>query len=64
MVVSNNRAYDGKLHICGMAVKSYADTVLLMVMAEKWVVPDAYKFLCWVLDNSMRLHKEASKLEK
>ncbi|KAL3808656.1 hypothetical protein ACHAXA_001228 [Cyclostephanos tholiformis] len=82
VVVSNNRGYDRKLHISGMAVESaagfiplppgipigvvvqsYNGTVSLSLTAESWAVPDADKFLGWVLDEYRRLCSEASKSE-
>lgn len=48
----------------GVVVQSYAGTMSLSVAAEKWAVPDADKFLRWVLDEYQRLCEEASKLEK
>ena len=48
----------------GVVCQSYAGTVSLTVTAEKWAVPDADKFLSWVLDDYRRLHEEASKLVK
>mmetsp|Transcript_22056 Transcript_22056/g.46431 ORF Transcript_22056/g.46431 Transcript_22056/m.46431 type:complete len:687 (-) Transcript_22056:26-2086(-) len=47
----------------GLVVQSYAGTISLSVTAEKWAVPDADKFLRWVLDEYQRLREEASKLE-
>ncbi len=47
----------------GLVVQSYAGTISLSVTAEKWAVPDADKFLRWVLDEYQILRDEASKLE-
>ena len=47
----------------GVVVQSYAGTVSLSVTAEKWAVPDADKFLRWVLDEYQRLHEVASKVQ-
>jgi hypothetical protein len=48
----------------GVVVQSYAGAVSRTVNAEKWAVPDADKFLGWVLEECGRLHVEASKLDK
>ena len=48
----------------GVVVQSYNGTVSLSVTAERWAVPDADKFLGWVLDDYRRLCSEASKLEE
>ncbi len=45
----------------GVVVQSYAGVMSLSVTAEKWAVPDADKFLRWVLDEYQRLHVAASK---
>ncbi len=45
-------------------MQSYAGTVSLTVNAKRWAVPDADKFLGWVLDEYGRLHEEASRLDK
>jgi hypothetical protein len=47
----------------GVVVQSYAGVVSLTVNAERWAVPDADKFLGWVLDEYGRLYEEASKLD-
>jgi len=47
----------------GVVVQSYAGYVSISVTAEKWAVPDADKFLGWVLEEYQRLAKEASALE-
>mmetsp|Transcript_1351 Transcript_1351/g.2355 ORF Transcript_1351/g.2355 Transcript_1351/m.2355 type:complete len:159 (+) Transcript_1351:3-479(+) len=48
----------------GVVVQSYAGTMSLTLTAEKWAVPDADKFLSWVVDEYQRLRVEASQLEK
>jgi hypothetical protein len=48
----------------GVVVQSYNGTVSLSVTAERWAVPDADKFLGWVLDDYRRLYSEASKLNE
>jgi len=45
-------------------VQSYAGTMSLSVTAEKYAVPDADKFLRWVLDEYQRNFEEASRLEE
>ena len=47
----------------GVVVQSYAGVVSLSVTAEKWAVPDADKFLRWVLDEYQRLQDAASKVQ-
>eukprot|EP00560_Eucampia_antarctica_P003316 CAMPEP_0197842728 /NCGR_PEP_ID=MMETSP1437-20131217/46908_1 /TAXON_ID=49252 ORGANISM="Eucampia antarctica, Strain CCMP1452" /NCGR_SAMPLE_ID=MMETSP1437 /ASSEMBLY_ACC=CAM_ASM_001096 /LENGTH=220 /DNA_ID=CAMNT_0043452651 /DNA_START=697 /DNA_END=1359 /DNA_ORIENTATION=+ len=44
----------------GVIVQSYAGTVSLSVTAEKWAVPDADKFIGWILEEYQRLCAEAS----
>jgi len=48
----------------GVVVQSYAGTMSLTLTAEKWAVPDADKFLSWVVDEYQRLRVEASQLEE
>jgi hypothetical protein len=48
----------------GVVVQSYAGTMSLSLTAEKWAVPDADKFLRWVLDEYQRLREEVVQLEK
>ncbi|KAL7531999.1 hypothetical protein ACHAWF_003983 [Thalassiosira exigua] len=48
----------------GVVVQSYAGAISLSVAAEKFAVPDADKFLRWVLDEYQRLREEASELER
>lgn len=47
----------------GVVVQSYAGVVSLSVTAEKWAVPDADKFLRWVLDEYQRLHEAAARVQ-
>jgi len=44
----------------GVVIQSYDSVVSLSVNAEKWAVPDADKFLGWILDEYKLLCKEAS----
>jgi len=44
----------------GVVVQSYGSVISLTVNAEKWAVPDADKFLSWVLEEYKLLCKEAS----
>lgn len=46
----------------GVVVQSYAGVLSLTVTAEKYAVPDADKFLFWVVDDYKRLCEEAKKL--
>jgi hypothetical protein len=46
----------------GVVVQSYAGVISLTVTAEKYAVPDADKFLGWVIDDYKRLCEEARKL--
>jgi len=48
----------------GVVVQSYAGTMSLSVVAEKWAVPDGDKFLRWILDEYRRLRDVAIELEK
>jgi len=48
----------------GVVVQSYAGTMSLSVVAEKWAVPDGDKFLRWTLDEYRRLRDVAIELEK
>eukprot|EP00562_Extubocellulus_spinifer_P004052 CAMPEP_0178516264 /NCGR_PEP_ID=MMETSP0696-20121128/25014_1 /TAXON_ID=265572 /ORGANISM="Extubocellulus spinifer, Strain CCMP396" /LENGTH=723 /DNA_ID=CAMNT_0020146515 /DNA_START=60 /DNA_END=2231 /DNA_ORIENTATION=+ len=43
---------------CGVVVQSYAGVVSLSVTAEKWAVPDADRFLGWILDEYRQLCEE------
>ena len=43
---------------CGVVVQSYAGVVSLSVTAEKWAVPDADRFLGWMLDEYRQLCEE------
>ena len=43
----------------GVVVQSYAGNMTLSVNAEPWAVPDADKFLMWVLEEYVRLQKHA-----
>jgi len=43
----------------GVSILSYDSVVSLSVSAEKWAVPDADKFLGWILDEYKLLCKEA-----
>ncbi len=45
----------------GVVVSSYGNVVSLSINAEKWAVPDADKFLTWVLDEYKLLVMEASQ---
>ena len=47
----------------GVVVQSYAGTMSMSVTAERYAVPDADKFLRWILDEYQRLREEAAKLE-
>jgi len=49
----------------GVVLQSYAGVVSLTENAKtkRWAVPDADKFLGWVLDEYGRLYEEASKLD-
>jgi len=47
----------------GVVVQSYAGVVSLSVTAEKWAVPDADKFLRWVLDEYQRLHEATARVQ-
>ena len=42
-------------------VQSCAGVISLTVTAEKYAVPDADKFLSWVIDDYKRLCEEAKK---
>lgn len=44
----------------GVVISSYDSVVSLSISAEKWAVPDADKFLGWVLDEYNLLCKEAT----
>ena len=48
----------------GVVVSSYGGICSLSVTAEKWAVPDADKFLTWVLDEYKLLCTEASLKEQ
>ena len=48
---------------CGVVVQSYAGSISLSVTAEQWAVPDADKFLRWMLDEYSKLHAEVLQLE-
>lgn len=43
----------------GIVVQSYAGVMSLSVTAEKWAVPDADRFLGWMLDEYRHLCKES-----
>lgn len=43
---------------CGVVVQSYAGVVSISVTAEKWAVPDADRFVGWVLDEYVALCEE------
>jgi len=43
-------------------VQSCAGVISLTATAEKYAVPDADKFLSWVIDDYKRLCEEAKKL--
>lgn len=45
----------------GVVISSYGNIISLSINAEKWAVPDADKFLTWVLDEYKLLCKEASQ---
>lgn len=45
----------------GVVISSYGSVISLSINAEKWAVPDADKFLTWVLDEYKLLCKEASQ---
>jgi hypothetical protein len=46
----------------GVVVQSYAGVISLTVTAEKFAVPDADKFLSWVIDDYKRLCEETKML--
>lgn len=43
---------------CGVVVQSYAGVVSISVTAEKWAVPDADRFVGWILDEYVALCEE------
>ncbi len=44
----------------GVVIQSYSSNISLSVNAEKWAVPDADKFLGWILEEYQLLHEEAA----
>mmetsp|Transcript_19237 Transcript_19237/g.28217 ORF Transcript_19237/g.28217 Transcript_19237/m.28217 type:complete len:349 (+) Transcript_19237:1150-2196(+) len=48
----------------GIVVGSYAGVVSISVTAEKWAIPDADKFLGWMLEEYGRLRDEAVMIER
>ena len=46
---------------CGVVVQSYAGVVSLSVTAEKWAVPDADRFVSWMLDEYRQLCEECHR---
>jgi len=43
---------------CGVVVQSYAGVVSISLTAEKWAVPDADRFVGWILDEYVALCEE------
>ena len=48
----------------GVVVSSYANKLMLTVMAEPWAVPDADLFLSWIVEEYQTLKREAGIEEK
>lgn len=44
---------------CGVVVQSYAGVVSVSLTAEKWAVPDADRFVGWILDEYVALCEES-----
>ena len=44
---------------CGVVVQSYAGVVSISLTAEKWAVPDADRFVGWILDEYVALCEES-----
>jgi hypothetical protein len=44
----------------GMVVMSYNQRITLTIMAEPWAVPDADRFLSWVVEEYQELLNEAN----
>ena len=48
----------------GVVVSSYANKLMLTVMAEPWAVPDADLFLSWIVEEYQTLKREAGIEDK
>ena len=49
---------------CGVVVQSYNGIVSISVTAEKWAVPDADRFVGWILDEYVALCEESRHLRR